>query len=349
VVTGLGSIYVNGIEYDTTNATVTDDLGNPASASDLKMGMQVALVGSDPTVASGEGNAGNVTFWSDFEAPVDSADPSTGVITLLGQEVDTNVNTVWDPALTGGISGLTPGELLKIYSLYDTNTGRYVASRVEPDAGATAYKLRGLVSNLDTTAMTYMVGTTEIDYSAVTAPPALANGLVVTAILQTTQGANGWPATALHMQNNGMPGNKVTVHVRGMVSNETNATSFTLEGWPIDASAASFPDGQSVIVNGAMVQVDGTMYNGAVVASTVDIQTPGAHHGLDFQVHGPIDGINQNRQTFVLRGTLVSYSGNVNFTGGNATNLAVGTKVLVQGTLAPDGNTVQAVNIAINQ
>ena len=37
------------------------------------------------------------------------------------------------------------------------------------------------------------------------------------------------------------------------------------------------------------------------------------------------------------------------FTGGSASDLAVGTKVLVQGMLAADGNTVQAVKIAINQ
>jgi len=137
--------------------------------------------------------------------------------------------------------------------------------------------------------------------------------------------------------------------VRGMISNETSATSFTLEGWPVDASGASFPAGQGVIVDGAMVQVDGIVTNGAVVATTVDLQVPGGHHGLDFQVHGPIDGINTTRETFVLRGTLVSYSGSVTFTGGSASDLAVGTKVLVQGMLAADGNTVQAVKIAINQ
>jgi hypothetical protein len=349
-ITGLGSVFVDGIEYDTTSASVTDDLGNAASAADLKMGMQVSLTGSDPTVASGMGNAGVIVFWSGIEGPVDSADATTGVVTILGQEVDTNVNTVWDSSLTGGVGGLTQGELLRVFSLYDNATGRYVASRVEPDAGATSYKLRGMVSNLDTTAKTYTVGPTEIDYSGVTSPPAgLANGVIATSELGTTEGANGWPATVLRLQNNGMPANHVTVHVRGMVSNEISAASFTLEGWPIDGSAANFPAGQSVIVDGAMVQVDGIMTNGAVVASTVDLQVPGGHHGLDFQVHGPIDGVNQNRQTLVLRGTLVSFAGNVTFTGGSAADLMVGTKVLVQGVLAADGNTVQAVKISINQ
>jgi len=348
--TGLGSIYVNGIEYDDSTAKITDDLGHVQPASALKLGMQVEMSGIDPSTAGGMGNAGVVVFSSNLEGPVESADATAGTITILGQTVDVNVDTVWDAALTGGIGGLTAGEVLKVYALYDSATGRYVASRVEPDAGVTRYKLRGAVSNLDTTAKTYTVGPTTIDYSGVASPPAdLADGKIATAELQTTMCANGWTATGLQLHNDGMPGNHVNVHVRGMVSDESSPTSFKLAGWPVDASAASFPAGQAAIVEGASVQVDGIVTNGAVVATTVDLQEPGAHHGLDFQVHGPIDGINVNRQTFVLRGTLVSYAGDVAFTGGTAASLAVGTKVLVQGKLAPDGNTVQAVKIAINQ
>jgi hypothetical protein len=349
-VTGLGSIYVNGIEYDDSAARVTDDLGHVQPASALKMGMQVQLSGIDPTTSGGMGHAGVIVFTSHLEGPVDSTDAAAGTITVLGQTVDANVNTFWDATLTGGIAGLTAGEVLKVYALYDSTSGRYVASRIEPDAGVTRYKLRGTVSNLDTAAKTYTVGPTKIDYSGVaSAPDGLADGMIATSELQTTMGANGWVATGLQLHNDGLPANHVTVHVRGMISDATSATSFTLDGWPVDASAATFPSGQGVIVEGASVQVDGIVANGAVIAKTVDIQEPGSHHGLDFQVHGPLDGINKTRQTFVLRGTLVSYAGDVTFTDGTAADLAVGRRVLVQGKLAPDGNTVQAVKIQIDK
>jgi hypothetical protein len=348
--TGLGSIYVNGIEYDDSTAKITDDFGRMQPASALKLGMQVEMSGIDPSTSGGMGHAGVVVFSSNLEGPVDSSDATAGTITLLGQTVQANVNTVWDAALTGGIGGLTAGELLKVYALYDSATGRYVASRIEPDAGITRYKLRGAVSNLDTTKKTYTVGPTTVDYSGLADVPAdLADGKIATAELQTTMGANGWIATGVQLHNDGMPGNHVNVHVRGMVADERSPTSFRLDGWPVDASGATFPAGQGVIVQGAAVQVDGIVTNGAVIATTVDLQEPGAHHGLDFQVHGPIDGMNGNRHTFVLRGTLVSYAGDVAFSGGSAADLAIGTKVLVQGKLAADGNTVQAVKIAINQ
>jgi len=349
-VTGLGSIYVNGIEYDDSAAKITDDLGNVQPVSALKMGMQVQLTGKDPSVSTGMGDAGTIVFSSNLEGPVDSTDAAASTVTVLGQTVGVNVDTIWDSALTNGLAGLTAGELLKVYALYDSATGRYIASRVEPNAGITRYKLRGAVSNLDTTAKTYTVGPTKIDYSGLASVhDGLANDKIATAELQTTMGANGWVATGVQLHNDGMPGNHVNVHVRGMISDAANATSFTLDGWPVDASGATFPSGQDGIVEGASVQVDGIVTNGAVVATTVDLQVPGGHHGLDFQVHGPIDGINANRQTFVLRGTLVSYAGDVSFKGGTASDLKVGMKVLVQGSIAGDGNTVQAVKISINQ
>jgi len=348
--TGLGSIYVNGIEYDDSAARITDDFGNVQSASALKLGMQVQLTGKDPTTSTGMGNAGTIVFSSNLEGPVDSTDTAASTVTLLGQTVGVNANTVWDSALTNGLAGLAAGELLKVYSLYDGATNRYIASRVEPDAGVTRYKLRGAVSNLDTVAKTYTVGPTKIDYSGLASvPDGLADDMIATAELQTTVGANGWIATGLQLHNNGLPGNHVNVHVRGMIADESSPASFTLNGWPVDASGATFPSGQDGIVEGASVQVDGIVTNGAVIATTVDLQVPGGHHGMDFQVHGPIDGINANRQTFVLRGTLVSYAGDVAFTGGSASDLKVGTKVLVQGKIAGDGNTVQAVKISINQ
>jgi hypothetical protein len=349
-VTGFGSVYVNGIEYDTTSATVSDDLGNAQSQSAIKLGMQVQLTGQDPANSSSTGSARTIVFASDLEGPVDVVDTAQSSFTLLGQEVDINTDTVWDSALTGGLGGLTAGKLVKVFALYDNTTGRYVASRVESDAGATQYKVRGMVSKLDTGAKTYAVGNATIDYSGLaTAPANLADGMIAAAELQTTVGANGWVATAIQMPNHGNPGDHATVHVRGIISAESGPMSFTLDGWPVDASGATFPSGQSVIVQGALVQVDGITSNGALVASNVDIQQPGLHGGLDFQVHGPIGSILSSQQTFVLRGTTVSFAGSVSFTGGTASDLAVGKKVLVQGKLAPDGNTVQAVTIAIGQ
>src|SRR6185369_17991961 len=102
-------IYVNGIEYDDSSAKITDDFGNSHPASALKLGMQVQLTGKDPTTSTGMGNAGTIVFSSNLEGPVDSTDTAASTVTVLGQTVGVNVDTVWDSTLTNGLAGLTAG------------------------------------------------------------------------------------------------------------------------------------------------------------------------------------------------------------------------------------------------
>ena len=349
-ITGFGSVFVNGIEYDTSNAAVTDDLGNAQPASVLKLGMQVDLAGQDPA-SNGIGSAATIVYGSTIlglVSAVNATDASSGTLTVLGQEVDVNANTVFDSTIANGIGGVTPGSVVEVFALYDTATSRYVASRIGLVTGATMYKLRGSVSNLNTETKTFNIGAALIDYSAVTTlPDGFFNGAIVTTQLQTTMGPSAWLATGMLQHMTTRPGVKVTVHVRGLISAESNSAAFTLDGWPIDASNAVFPSGQQVIVPGALVQVDGIMTNGAISASTVDIQQPGSHGGLDFQVHGPIDSVDTTAQTFVLRGQTVSYAGNVTYTGGSVASIVAGTHVMVQGTLTTDGSSVQAVMIRV--
>jgi hypothetical protein len=348
--TGFGSVFVNGHEFDISSARIMDEFGNVATQDTLKLGMHVQVTGTDPSASSstGEGTGGTVVYWSDIDGPVDAVDPTAGTVTVLGQTVDANPNTVWDTALIGGMAGLTVGEVVKVFALYDSATNEYVASRIEADPGATGYKVRGAVSNLDTTAMTYSIGSLSIDYSDVMDPPeGLADGAIVTSELQTTENGSTWMATGVQLHNDGLPGNHVTVHVRGLISSETNPAFFVLDGWPIDASAAAFPAGQAAIVPGAAVQVDGIMTNGSVVATTVNLQKAGEQ--LDFQVHGPITSVDQAAQTFIIRGQTVSFAGNVTYTGGSASDIVVGGKLFVQGTLSADGTSVQAVSIRISQ
>ena len=44
-ITGFGSVFVNGVEFDTSGASITVD-GTPASESDLGIGMVVAVEGA---------------------------------------------------------------------------------------------------------------------------------------------------------------------------------------------------------------------------------------------------------------------------------------------------------------
>jgi len=87
-ITGFGSIFVNGVEYDTSHATIKDDDGNVQNESALHLGMTVEVSGTDATGANGMSGATTVIFNSSIVGPVGSIDTAASTLTLFGQTVD---------------------------------------------------------------------------------------------------------------------------------------------------------------------------------------------------------------------------------------------------------------------
>ena len=71
-ITGFGSVIVNGVRYDTSNATFTID-GSPGTESDLAVG-QVVVVSGTINQAGTEGTAASVDFDDAVEGPIESID-----------------------------------------------------------------------------------------------------------------------------------------------------------------------------------------------------------------------------------------------------------------------------------
>lgn len=98
VITGFGSIYVNGVRYDTSGAEIEFEDEGVRMEEDLRLGMKVRVDGRR------EGNsrsASRVYFDEDLKGPVsgvnpDPADPSVGSFAVLGQTVTVSTDTVFD-------------------------------------------------------------------------------------------------------------------------------------------------------------------------------------------------------------------------------------------------------------
>ena len=125
-----------------------------------------------------------------------------------------------------------------------------------------------------------------------------------------------------------------------MISAFTSATQFSVDGNPVDASGAAFPNGQSGVVLGATVEVEGALVNGTVVARVVGVENEHEHDGTRVELHGTISALDTTAQTFVVRGVTVSYAGAVDFRDGSAATLANGLFVEVRGGFSADGTQV---------
>ena len=64
-----------------------------------------------------------------------------------------------------------------------------------------------------------------------------------------------------------------TAEIDGRISAFTSLTQFVVSGIPLDASAASYPNGSTGIVLGARVEVEGSIRNSMLVAQKVKLES----------------------------------------------------------------------------
>ena len=345
-VTGFGSVIVNGVRFDDSAASVSDDDGTRHTSSALRLGMRVDIDSSAVDSSTGTARASAVRFGGQVTGPVEAVNAAAGTLTVLGQGVDVTPATVFDDSLAGGLAAVATGVVVEVHGLLDSATGRISATRIERESSPAVYKLRGMVSALDTTAKTFRIGGATVHYAAVSgALPNLADGALLRVALATTPVAGVWQAQSLRAP--GMRrGDATQAHVRGAISAFTAATAFSVDGIPVDASAASFPDGSAGLALGAQVDVRGTLSNGTLVATKVALES--RHRGDDdrkYELHGAITAVDTAAKTFVLRGITVSHAGTVSFKDGTEAGLVVGAKVEVRGVLGASRTSLAAVKI----
>jgi uncharacterized protein DUF5666 len=345
-ITGFGSIIVNGIRFDDSSAQVSDDDGQVHNRNELKLGMTVEIDSSDIDRRSNTAKASRIRFGAAIVGPVSSISAATTprTLTVLDQIVEVSGTTVFDD-LPNGFDSIQVGDVLEVHAMLDTATGHYLAKRIEREPNAAVFKLRGIVSDLDPTAKTFKIGGAVIDFSGVAAadlPSNFANGMRVRVRLQTAKNALGqWVAISVRSDERKVE-DRDEAEVRGIITAFTSTASFSVNGLPVDASKAAFPDGTAGVVLGANVEVEGAIVNGVLVATKVELEDDDDRNELN----GPIQNLDTQAKTFVVRGVTVRYSSATTvFKDGVEADLANGKEVEVKGTLSADGTSVQATSI----
>ena len=354
-ISGFGSVIVNGVRWDDSGASVSDDDGNRRSSDDLKLGMVVEVDGASVDRSSSTGRALAIRYGSELKGPVGSVDATAGTLVVLGQAVQVTATTVFEAGISGGLAGIAPGAVVEVHGLYDAASGRTVATRIELETGTSDYRLRGAISALDTGAKTFRIGTELISYAtAGDLPRSLADGQQVKVRLQTTQVAGAWVATRVRSLQRAFD-DRAETEVEGVITAWTSATAFEINGLQVDATNAVFREGQAGVVLGARVEVEGAVLNGVLVARKVHLEDSGDNspgdgddsNGPDrlFELHGTISGLDTAAKTFVLRGLTVSYAGSVAYDDGSEARLANNLRVEVKGVLAADLTSIAASEI----
>ena len=290
VVTGFGSIYVNGIHFNTSNTSVTID-GSPATVTDLDVGMVVTVSGTT-NPASSTGTASSVNFDDDLEGIVISnsipAGQDTGVMNIMGQTVNVESNTVFqsDVVSIASVDAIAAGNIVEV-SGYASGNGEIFATRLEVKAVDLAtylsahpggVEVKGIVSSLDAPNFLFNIGSLVVDYSAADTSDlnsGLANGMRVE--VKSVAGLNA---------NNHLVASKVEPHtqtstgsagdeieIKGAVTQAVANNQFMLIDKTIIINANTVYEGLTVtdIAVGMMLEVEGQLdSNGDIVAQKVE-------------------------------------------------------------------------------
>jgi hypothetical protein len=211
VITGFGSVYVNGIEYDTAGASVyMDDV--PGDELQLQPGMLVTLHGSNS--ADGvTGTADSITYADVVEGVVLAVSLSngSGTLNVMGQAVQVNELTLFESDVPGITLDTIPLNCIAEISGYTDGGGTIYASRIEiKQAGllpGDVLEVKGTVAGLN--AVTFRIGNLIVDYSgAARVPGNLADGLYVevkgdAAPTDNGDGTHTFAATDVEMEDDG--------------------------------------------------------------------------------------------------------------------------------------------------
>lgn len=292
-ISGLGSIIVNGVRYETVGANVLDaDDGSTAITTPLRIGMTVSVEqnGTDPVTL--RPIAGKILVQSGIQGVASYVGNS---LTVAGLPVTTNTSTILLDA-NGLVTDLATLNNLsvEVYGLPQAD-GSYLATLVEAKIGPHPVQVVGTVQSINTSANTLVLGTSAspitIDYASITPPSGLVAGAVVAVKSSATTTANTYSANSLQIRStsastytsyaSNYSGTTRVANERnelyGAVSDKASTSSggnvtgctFRIQGIQVQASSVTLCDS---IANGTYVEVKGTLSNGVLNSSRIEFE-----------------------------------------------------------------------------
>ena len=339
VITGFGSVYVNGVKYKTETAqaedggictmsfppvcyipvTVEDKKGN---MDDLAIGMVVTLEGS-VNVDGKTGVATQIEYADELEGVVSAvnlAADGTGTLTVMGQTVKVSAMTTFASKVQS-ITSITQVMIDNIVEVsgYSAGDGNIVATRVEVkkakmEAGD-EIEVKGVISKLNETAgpgtsstKTFMLGALMVHYDTAEVEGPLANGLYVEVKSDQAPVNNMLIATKVEVEGDGKKGVDGEAgdefELEGVVSAVNSTSEFVLNGQIVLIdSGTEFENGSSATITvDAMLEVEGTLNaDGKLVADEIEFRNESS-----IEIKAALQAIDTTASTITVLGQTVT-------------------------------------------
>ncbi len=279
----IGSVYVNGIHYNTDNASFVINGDNSKTLNDIRVGMVVRVAGTRDD-ATATGVAETVSYDSLLNGPVDSVyDSTTQHIGVMGQQVHINVDTVFENVdTTDLVASLPLGSLVEVSGFPDGQTGEILATRIElKTTVALPYKVSGLANNINQTTLYFEIGGLTID-ARYTNDPIPADGTYVSVESNLAPDDPGisprlFTADSISLVGNGdgtVAEDGESVSIEGVITTglDGNNDLFEMNGQVVDASMTPLAGQPLDLAAGRIVKVDGVMNGAILLAEAITVE-----------------------------------------------------------------------------
>lgn len=299
-ITGFGSVIVNGVTYDTSNATFDID-GIAGAESDLAVGQVVTIRGTTDENGN-DARADEVVYADLVEGPVESVDVAAASFVVLGQTVLTNGDTAFEDDFNPqSIAGVSPGDIVEVSGFANGN-GEILATYVDLEDSPGDFEVTGIVANLDAGNLSFEINGLLVDYGGASLSD-FPNGAPENGQRVEAEGSLGGGgeliATSVEFEGDDDLGaaSGDDVEIEGLITRFVSATDFDVNGTPVTTNAStSFSNGSAgdLALNVA-VEVEGEVNaNGVVVAESIDFEQEGT-----LELRGAVEGTTANSVTLL--------------------------------------------------
>lgn len=306
VITGFGSIHVNGVHFETDAATFLVDDG-PGGQGDLAVGDVVEIQGRVNDDGR-TGTATKVTSQAAVEGPVTALDPVAGTLVVAGQSVQTDGDTSFDDSIPGAsLAGLVVGDSVEVAGFLDA-TGAIRATRIEKKAPGSVVEVHGVVADLDTVNHRFRINALNIDYVAAVLEDfpggQVSNGDFVEA-KGSTFVAGVLQATKLELEGAGADDgdNDAQREIEGLITRFVSETDFDVAGRPVTTTPSTdYENGSAAdLAANLKVEVEGALDAGGVLlARKVSFRRVG-----NVRVASVVDSVDAATGTLVVLGITI--------------------------------------------
>ena len=280
-ITGFGSIFINGIEFETAGAS--RDVDGVMSVSDgtdddtvLGIGMVVTVTGTlndDGLTGTAENIQYDDTVQGPVLGPIIEVDALTRSFTVMGISVIMHMgSTVFSNV---DFDTLQSDDLVEVSGFFDADGALQATRIVRIDGSEIDVEVKGTVSGLAgavfVLAVDYAAATTyTVDATAAELP---AGGLADNQYVEVKGTLTGTAidAKSVELKSEGFA-DTGNASIEGIVTDFIDIGNFRVAGQPVDASVAEFiPAGLvGYLGDGVEVEVDGAIQGGVLMASRVE-------------------------------------------------------------------------------